>query len=136
MKLHYRGFRHESNCVEFAKMSHSMDPEYAMSSKGYSRAVHCDYSCLAAEEKLDQFLVVQVFFLIQTHFCSISLPVGLGETLNPLLLADESFPSIENLPRDPFLAERFGLGMYCHVGEFVGEDKLSPLISRQVAVGS
>ena len=26
--------------------------------------------------------------------------------------------------------------MYCQVGEFVGEVKLSPLISRQVAVGS
>jgi hypothetical protein len=50
MKLHYRGFCYESSCVEFAKLSHYRDPEYAMSSQGYSRAVHCDDCCLAAEE--------------------------------------------------------------------------------------
>ena len=64
------------------------------------------------------------------------LPLVFGVNFNPLFLADDSFPSIENLNLDPFLAVWFGLGMYCQVGEFVGEVMLSPLISRQVAAVS
>jgi hypothetical protein len=63
MKLHYRDFRHGSSCVKFAKISHYMNPEYAMSSQGYSRTVHCDDCCLAAEETFDKFLLVQVSVL-------------------------------------------------------------------------
>ena len=97
---------------------------------------HCNHCrrLWCTEETSDMFFLAQVWSLVTTHFCSRGLPLVFGVNFNPLFLADDSLPSIENLNLDPFLAVWFGLGMYCQVGEFVGEVMLSPLISRQVAV--
>ena len=50
------------------------------------------------------FFLAQVWSLVTTHFCSRGLPLAFGVNFNPLFLADDSLPSIENLNLDPFLA--------------------------------